>query len=76
MRQGRPGAADGEPTPQPLSLCACDLPCELTSAVCADPWQKLILQANQIGDAGVTALAEVIAKGGLAQLAVSPHPSP
>ena len=44
--------------------------------MCADPWQTLQLNGNQIGDAGVAALAEVIAKGGLAQLTVSPRPSP
>ena len=44
--------------------------------MCCDPWQKLYLHANQIGDRGVTALAEACAKGGLSQLQVSPRPSP
>ena len=36
--------------------------------MCADPWQGLYLDYNQIGDAGVTALAEVIAEGAMPKL--------
>ena len=36
--------------------------------MCADPWQKLRLSGNQIGDAGVAALAEVIAEGAMPKL--------
>ena len=35
--------------------------------------QTLDLQFNQIGDAGVTALADACASGSLAQLTVSSH---
>ena len=35
-----------------------------------DCWQELRLYNNQIGDAGVTALANACAKGSLAQLTV------
>ncbi len=36
--------------------------------MCADPWQTLDLSGNKIGDAGVTALAEVIAEGAMPKL--------
>ena len=36
--------------------------------MCADPWQTLYLNNNQIGDAGVTAVAEVIAEGAMPKL--------
>ena len=35
--------------------------------------QALVLSGNQIGDAGVTALANACASGSLAQLEVSSH---
>ena len=37
--------------------------------------QELYLYQNQIGDAGVTALANACASGSLAQLTVSLHPT-
>jgi len=36
--------------------------------MCADAWQELDLARNQIGDAGVAALAEVIAEGAMPKL--------
>ena len=33
-----------------------------------DPWQELYPGGNQIGDAGVTALAEALAKGAMPKL--------
>ena len=38
--------------------------------MCADPWQHLYLSINQIGDAGVAALAKVIAEGAMPKLKV------
>ena len=40
-------------------LCVC---------VCADPWQTLYLDENQIGDAGVASLADARTNGGLTSL--------
>ena len=36
--------------------------------MCCDPWQKLFLADNKIGDRGVTALAEACAKGAMPKL--------
>ena len=36
--------------------------------MCADPWQSLDLFHNQIGHAGVAALAKVIAEGAMPKL--------
>ena len=36
--------------------------------MCCDPWQILNLGSNQIGDRGVTALAEACAKGAMPKL--------
>ena len=41
--------------------CVCD-------CVCADPWQTLWLNENQIGDAGVASLADARTNGGLTSL--------
>ena len=40
------------------------------------PTQELYLHRNQIGDAGVSALARACASGALPQLQVRPHPKP
>ena len=42
-----------------LVVCVC---------VCADPWQTLDLDGNQIGDVGVSALARAAEGGALASL--------
>ena len=42
-----------------LVVCVC---------VCADPWQRLDLDGNQIGDAGVASLADARTNGGLTSL--------
>ena len=34
--------------------------CELTSAMCADPWQGLYLGSNQIGEDAKSKLQEVV----------------
>ena len=73
---GLPGAAGGEltpyrPVPSPSSLNRCTLRTQTRRLMCnVPPVQFLQLGYNQIGDAGVTGLADACASGSLAQLQV------
>jgi len=46
----------------------------LTPHTCSDPWQRLFLGRNQIGDAGLISLVEACAAGAPAKLNVRPDP--